>query len=468
MSRRVIIVGAGMGGLTAAVRLGQRGYRVTVVEARPRPGGLASGFEKDGFRFDAGPYILLDRPGLDWAFGSLGLQLAEQVPLRRVEDVYEVRAGDGPPVRCYAAIEHTARGLDEVWPGSGRRYTNYVAATEKIYQTLRPLLHRPPPGLVQLLRCGAWRHAPFLLRSLRSVLSRTGLPQPVLEALAIWTHIAGQPTQEAPSPLAFVPVLIHGVGPFYPVGGMETIPRALAGAAVAAGVEFRYATPVRGIRCAHGRVCGVETDDTLLPADAVVSNAGGVGTYLRLVGAIPPVLRQRLEKLPLQSPGVCAYLAVRGRMRPPYLRFRLGGGEPSCRLLVLPGVVVPEREHEGWWPARLIGTMDHATAERQGPSGQRAYLERLLAEGWWREQVEEVRVLETRLPGDWGRQFHLYRDSMNPVMTAAFMRAGRLAHRSPHVHGLYLAGSSTHPGQWVSFCAISGILAADRVGEDLG
>jgi phytoene dehydrogenase-like protein len=46
------------------------------------------------------------------------------------------------------------------------------------------------------------------------------------------------------------------------------------------------------------------------------------------------------------------------------------------------------------------------------------------------------------------------------------MRAGRIAHRSPHVKGLYLAGSSTHPGQWVSFCAISGILAADKIRED--
>jgi phytoene dehydrogenase-like protein len=66
----------------------------------------------------------------------------------------------------------------------------------------------------------------------------------------------------------------------------------------------------------------------------------------------------------------------------------------------------------------------------------------------------------------WGAQFHLYANSMNPTMTARFMRAGRLAHRSPFVRGLYLAGSATHPGQWVSFCALSGILAADCLCED--
>ena len=90
MIRRVVIIGAGMGGLTAALRLAQQGLSVRIIEARPEAGGLASAFEKDGFVFDAGPYILLDRPGLEWAFRSLGLELAEHVTLRRIDDVYEV------------------------------------------------------------------------------------------------------------------------------------------------------------------------------------------------------------------------------------------------------------------------------------------------------------------------------------------------------------------------------------------
>ena len=105
--------------------------------------------------------------------------------------------------------------------------------------------------------------------------------------------------------------------------------------------------------------------------------------------------------------------------------------------------------------------MRYDQAEREGAEGQRAYLEKILAEDWWRAGVEKYRILATRIPAEWGAQFHLYRDSMNPVMTARFMRAGRLAHRSPYVRNLYLTGSATHPGQWVSFCAISGVLAAD-------
>jgi len=127
----------------------------------------------------------------------------------------------------------------------------------------------------------------------------------------------------------------------------------------------------------------------------------------------------------------------------------------------------PELCRDGWAPARLLGPMDFVEAERLGEQGQREYLSQLLDEHWWRDKIDDFRVLATRIPAQWGTEFHLYRDSMNPVMTAQFMRSGRFAHRSPYVRGLYLAGSSTHPGQWVSFCAISGILAANCLTADL-
>jgi len=118
MSRNVLIIGAGMGGLTAALRLARHGCTVRVLEARAGPGGLAAGFEQDGLPFDAGPYVLLDRPGLDWAFRAVGLDLDRLVTLRRLEDVYEVTSPAGV-VRFHADAERTAAGLEAAWPGSG-------------------------------------------------------------------------------------------------------------------------------------------------------------------------------------------------------------------------------------------------------------------------------------------------------------------------------------------------------------
>jgi len=182
------------------------------------------------------------------------------------------------------------------------------------------------------------------------------------------------------------------------------------------------------------------------------------------VPSTPASVRAALQRLPIQSPGVCAYVAARRWPGGAYLRFRLDARD-GCRLLVHGGAVASPTD--GWWPVRLIAPLDHARAEALGRAGQHEVLERLLAEGWWRDGLAEVRVVSRRVPAEWGEEYHLHRDSMNPVMTARLTRSGRLAHRSPYVRRLYLAGSSTHPGQWVSFCAISGVLAADLVLEDL-
>jgi phytoene dehydrogenase-like protein len=466
--KKIIVIGAGMGGLSAAIRLAQLGYRVTVLEARASAGGLASGFDHSNFHFDAGPYILLDLPGLEWAFQSLGIDVHQCVELRRLQYVYRVADKTGVVVHFYADLEQTALAMERQWPGSADRYIKFVNWTSNIYRRLSPVLTMPEPGFGRLLRTGAWRHVAFLLRSLDSVLASTGLPTPAVNAMGIWTHVAGQRMNTAPAPMAFVPGLIHGVGSYYPVGGIGKLPEILATIAESAGVELRYGTKARSIRSKDERVTGVETHSAeYLECDAVVANCGGVGAYIELLPSLAEATRDELARLPLQSPGICAYLAVRGNIEPPYLKFSLSDEPDACRLFITPTVVEPELVRDNWHPARLLMPLDHGRATAMGEAGQTTILERLLAEKWWQEGITDFRVLHTRIPAQWGTDFHLYNSSMNPVMTASFMRAGRLAHRSPYVKGLYLAGSATHPGQWVSFCSISGVLSAQALYKDL-
>jgi hypothetical protein len=184
------------------------------------------------------------------------------------------------------------------------------------------------------------------------------------------------------------------------------------------------------------------------------------------VEAFPEEKKKALQSLPLQSPGMCIYLAVKGRHMPHYIRFLLK--EKSCIAFVQPGVPDESAGQDGWYPARLIAPLGHAAAEALGIDGQQKLMDELLRESWWQEGIGSFRVLHKRTTFEWGSEYNLYRDSMNPVMTARFMLKGRMPHRSKDIRGLYLAGSSTHPGQWVSFCAISGILAADALCKDAG
>ena len=174
--------------------------------------------------------------------------------------------------------------------------------------------------------------------------------------------------------------------------------------------------------------------------------------------------RAKALALPQQSPGLAAYAVTKTAPHGAYLRFRLTDDDRlPTRLVVRPSAVDATAVQDGKHPVRLVVPIGHAHAESLDERAQNDLLERVLREPWWRSQVDDVVIGHTRVPATWGTTFGLYKNAMNPVMTAQLMRAGRMPYVVDDVRGLYLTGSSTRPGQWVSFCAISGVLVADLV-----
>jgi phytoene dehydrogenase-like protein len=455
MNRHIIVIGAGMGGLAAALRLRQTGYDVTILEARNSTGGLASAFQKDGLTFDSGPYILLDYPGLKWIFEELHLDLST-LNLLPVDPVYQVNFPDGLSLEFYRSVEKTADQFEKTWPGAGTKYKSFVHRMTQLHDAFRPNLYRSEPDIFSAWKTGAWKYIPFLFRSLNNVLNRTGLPQAICDSISIWTHVAGQKVQTAPSPMAFVPALIHSYGAYYPKNGIRSIPDFLEEAVLRAGAKIYFQKEVKKIITENRRVKGVKTENEFLPCDAVLSNANGLATYLKLLDEKVSA-DQRLRKLPLQSPGVCLYLAIDSKASSPYLRFLLPGNSELCRLFV----------NDSAKTGRLIAPLLYRDANRMSTQDFQHFTEKLLSEKWWHSSGLTWRLVDVRTPQKWGSDFFLYENSMNPVMTASSFRSGRFAHKSPWIEGLYLAGSSTSPGQWVSFCGISGILAADLIKQHL-
>ena len=459
MSKKVSIIGAGIGGLAAALRLRQHGFEVDIFEAGSHAGGLASRVRVESYSYDGGPYVVLDKPGLEWSFRELGLDLDKSIPMKRIENIYEVYLpGKLDSIKIFHSLSKTLEGFKEAAPN----YNRYVHKMKEIYDRLTPLQRASGPGPWKLIAMGAFREILFLMKSLKSVFIEFGLDDSLKEVLGIWTRVAGQKLEQAPSPLALIPSVIHFHGCFLPISGISEVPEVLFQQAVQQGVRFHFNKKVSKIILSQERrprVQGIKFEDGLtVGCENILSNSNGVGTYLNLVGQENPFLKS----LPLQSPGFCLYLVCKGSLPEFYLQFSLKPDQ--CRVFISPRSVLGGADE--WWEARIIQPLTHSTAAADDPDIQNQLMDEILGEVWWRKGITEFKVLKRRTTKNWAQDFNLYRDSMNPVMTAEFMRRGRIAHRSKDIQGLYLAGSSTHPGQWVSFAAISGILSADLLIHD--
>ena len=262
MKKSVVVIGAGMGGLTAALRLAREGFGVQLLEARAEAGGLASGNVYEGFSFDAGPYILLDRPGLEWAFSSVGLKLAEHIELRAIDHVYSVASPGRPTVNIYSSDAETARELEQTWPGSGELYLRFVRKTGSIESIFAASALRLGAGtdVDARRRALASRGVSFAVAAIgiaRVTAAAAGRRCAVDLDARCWAATRG--SAESLGVCSCIGsfrrmFLSEERNPIHPLG-------IGGGRRMAAGVEFRYRTKVKKI-CTDGvGVTGVESND---------------------------------------------------------------------------------------------------------------------------------------------------------------------------------------------------------------
>lgn len=459
----VSIIGSGIGGLSAALNLAKKGFQVTVLEATDTPGGLAKSISVSGNTFDAGPYVLLDKPGLEWAFKQVGLDL-ESLHLLRIDNVYSVEK-DNRVFTVYSDFDKTVKELNLQWDNQGNSYADFVTTTFKKYKQLIPFTFSAPSPL-KIIKSGKLSLLPFLLKSLGGVLKSFRLNDAIKNGIGIWTHIAAQSLDKAPSPMAFVPGLIHHVGAYYPENGIGSITDKLYKACTEQGVKFIFNGKVTKIRVQNNQVTGIEYNaNDFLACTHVIANNSAIQTYLHLIDETPAFFKNKLKTLPLQSPGICVFLRVKGRPEGSYIKFKLDKDTPTCKSFILPDLIT-QKNTGSWMNARLIFPLPHDLSLSLDDATCKKMIDEVLSESWWKAGITDFEVLSYNTPATWSEKFVLYNRSMNPVMTSQFMRMGRIHHKSPYIKGLYFCGSSTHPGQWVSFCAISGILASNQLIKD--
>lgn len=296
---RVVVVGAGLGGLACALHLAGAGRQVTVVERDATPGGRAGRLSVDGYEFDTGPTVLT-MPGLiAEALGAVGEQMSDWLDLVRLDPAYRAWFPDGSSLDV---ITDTGRMAEEVSLVCGAReadgYLRFVEYTRRLWRLERAdFIERNLDGprdlltanLVRLAVAGGFgRLAPRINRFFRDPRTR--------RIFSFQSMYAGLAPHQAMALYAVISYLDTVAGVWFPRGGMHAVPKALAGAAEKHGVLFRYGTAVERVEVRGGRAVGVRTaGGEQIAADAVVLNPDLPVAYGELLGS--PV-RRRLRYSP--------------------------------------------------------------------------------------------------------------------------------------------------------------------------
>lgn len=287
----VLIVGAGLAGLSAAMRLAGAGRKVTVIERESIPGGRAGRISDRGFEFDNGPTVLTMPDLIADAFDSVGEDMQDWIDLQPVAPLYRSFYPDGSRLDVHADVNEMAEEISRVIsPDEAAGYLKYVDFVSKLYKyEMKDFIDRNidspfdllTPNLAKLVAIGGFRKlAPKVEQYLKD--PRT---QRVYSFQAMY---AGLSPYDALAIYAVIAYMDSIAGVFFPKGGMHAVPTAMAAAAQKHGVTFRYNTTVTKIEHNGHRASAVITDTgERIAADVVMVNADLPVAHKDLLGHVP-------------------------------------------------------------------------------------------------------------------------------------------------------------------------------------
>jgi phytoene desaturase len=487
----VVIVGAGLGGLAAALHLAAAGRHVVVLEREAIPGGRAGLIHDHGYRFDTGPTVLTMPDLLADAFGAVGEELHDWVTLRRLDPAYRARFADGSTLQVLADPSAMAEHIRvECGPADAAGFERFVAWLRALYRVELPYfidrnLDHPHQlvgaPLARLVALGGFGR---LGRRVQHYFTDDRLRR----LFSFQAMYAGLAPQQALALYAVITYMDCVAGVYFPDGGMHAVPRAMAAAATAHGVTMRYNTTVTRVEIVGGRAQAVITaDGERIPADVVVVNADLPTAYRELIP--PGYAPRRLRRLHYSPAAVVLHAGAAGAFTDgAHHTIEFGAAwhqtfdeiidrgttmsDPSF-LLTCPTVTDPSLAPAGrhayyaLFPAPNLAhrhPVDWALRAPQYRDEIMATLHRRGYDGF--EAAVECEHLVT--PADWQAQgitagapfaaAHLFRQ------TGPF----RPATLHPRVRNLVFCGSNTQPGVGVPMVLLSGRLAAQRITGQVG
>lgn len=491
MSKQVIIIGAGPGGLASAILLAAAGVRVKIVERLPVIGGRASSLEADGFKFDLGPTFFLYPRVLEEIFAAVGTSLRNEVELVRLDPQYRIQFGAGGKLDCTADIGAMEKQIAALASKDAPGFRRFLDENRAKLAAMEPCLETPFLGWQDLLQMRLLKMLPILRphQSVDAYLKRFFSDDRVRLAFCFQSKYLGMSPFRCPSLFSILSFLEYEYGVFHPIGGCAAVTAAMARVAERLGVEICLNEPVEEILFTGRRAVGVRTATAIHRADAVVVNADFARAMEKLV---PDNLRRRwtdkkLAKKKYSCSTFMMYLGVEGAFDLPHHTIHIAekyaknldeienqhvlSAEPSFYVqnaCVTDPTLAP-RGHSALYVLAPV-THQHPNVDwaQERPRFRQLLLSQIKKAGY---DLDPARIRYERIitPADWDSRYEIFRGAtFNLAHTLDQMLHLRPHNRFEDLDGMFLVGGGTHPGSGLPVIFESARISSKLLLDDLG
>jgi phytoene desaturase len=512
--KRVIVIGAGVGGIAAALRLAKAGCRVTVIEQNERIGGTLNVWEPDvpgigPFQFDTGPHVLTMPRAIRELFDDLGARMEDYLDLVRMAPICRYHFPDSPSFDAPADPVEAAQRISERFPGDEDGFQELLAYSRRVYDTtVKPFLHQdfalavrgiPTPRqwgqLFRLIGLAPWHTLHDL--------SVQYLSHPELRQIFdLYAFYNGSSPYKASSLFAMMAWMQWGEGAYYLRGGLGTYADALWDLADDSGVVVRTEERVREILVDNNRydgepVVGVATEQGTYPADAVVCNSDPLTTYATLIPDLNRTHDHSLENLMEVEPSTSAFVMLLGVQGTPGRDFphlahvnsflpaspeeefaalfeRSVPATDPVIVVTCPSVTEPEVAPPGYSTLCVMTSLPPLSSRFEwNIKNTEAYRDRILSLLETRGRMPGLRKRivceQIWMPETFQNRYGAWRGSLYGISSNGWRSVFRrppIRAKEAALRGLYFVGGGTHPGGGLPLVTLSGKIAADAVLED--
>jgi phytoene desaturase len=487
--KKAIIIGSGMAGMATATRLAMLGYDVSVYEKNSGPGGKLTAFEKNDYRFDAGPSLFTQPENITELFTLANEPIEKYFTYKPVQIACKYFFENGKVINAYTDANLFAKELQTQLGENPEKVISYLKNSEKLYTNIGILflnnsLHKAKTWLnkglgkaLQTLKPG------YLFTSLnRHNYQQFKAPETVQIFNRFATYNGSNP-YKAPSMLSVIPHLEQNQGTYYPIGGMISITNALHQLAVAKGVIFHFNSAVNQIIEENGQVKGVDVAGEKIYANTVISNGDVYFTYKNLLNN--SLRASKILKQERSSSAVIFYWGIAKTF--PQLHLHniffsnnykaefdsiFNTGEPHNDPTIYINITSKEEASqapegkENWFVMVNVPANTGQDWQERKASIKKAVitkLSRLLGEDIAAlietEETLDPLMIEAQTASFMGS---LYGTSSNSKLAAFF----RHANFTNSIKGLYFCGGSVHPGGGIPLCLKSAKIVSELIEAD--